>query len=67
MWDLPGPGHEPASPASAGGLSSTAPPGKPGNFFLREKVTKRNNIRDEKNDHFVVIESSVGHRYRCMR
>ncbi|XP_066884548.1 GTP cyclohydrolase 1 isoform X3 [Kogia breviceps] len=29
MWDLPGPGHEPASPASAGGLSTTAPPGKP--------------------------------------
>uniref|UniRef100_A0A8C9EEE9 Glyoxalase domain-containing protein 4 n=1 Tax=Phocoena sinus TaxID=42100 RepID=A0A8C9EEE9_PHOSS len=26
MWDLPGPGHEPASPASAGGLSTTAPP-----------------------------------------
>ncbi|XP_049551010.1 integrin alpha-7 isoform X4 [Orcinus orca] len=29
MWDLPGPGHEPASPASAGGLSTAAPPGKP--------------------------------------
>uniref|UniRef100_A0A8C9B1F9 Solute carrier family 35 member D2 n=1 Tax=Phocoena sinus TaxID=42100 RepID=A0A8C9B1F9_PHOSS len=29
MWDLPGPGHEPASPASADGLSTTAPPGKP--------------------------------------
>ncbi|XP_049569245.1 tubulin-specific chaperone cofactor E-like protein isoform X1 [Orcinus orca] len=29
MWDLPGPGHEPVSPASAGGLSNTAPPGKP--------------------------------------
>ncbi|XP_060144009.1 regulator of nonsense transcripts 3A isoform X6 [Globicephala melas] len=29
MWDLPGPGHEPMSPASAGGLSTTAPPGKP--------------------------------------
>uniref|UniRef100_A0A8C9C2E3 DnaJ homolog subfamily C member 24 n=1 Tax=Phocoena sinus TaxID=42100 RepID=A0A8C9C2E3_PHOSS len=26
MWDLPGPGHEPMSPASAGGLSTTAPP-----------------------------------------
>ncbi|XP_066890629.1 popeye domain-containing protein 2 isoform X2 [Kogia breviceps] len=30
MWDLPGPGHEPMSPASAGGLPTTAPPGKPG-------------------------------------
>nr|XP_060164009.1 lymphocyte antigen 86 isoform X1 [Globicephala melas] len=29
MWDLPGLGHEPASPASKGGLSTTAPPGKP--------------------------------------
>ncbi|XP_060144298.1 thioredoxin-like protein 4B isoform X2 [Globicephala melas] len=31
MWDPPGPGHEPVSPASAGRLSTTAPPGKP--FF----------------------------------
>ena len=29
MWDLPEPGHEPVSPASAGGLPTTAPPGKP--------------------------------------
>ena len=29
MWDLPGPGHEPVCPASAGGLSTTALPGKP--------------------------------------
>ncbi|XP_066874629.1 adhesion G protein-coupled receptor G3 isoform X8 [Kogia breviceps] len=29
MWDLPGPRHEPVSPASAGGFSTTAPPGKP--------------------------------------
>ena len=29
MWDLPGPGLEPTSPASAGRLSTTAPPGKP--------------------------------------
>ncbi|XP_073656318.1 intraflagellar transport protein 43 homolog isoform X5 [Tursiops truncatus] len=28
-WNLPRPGHEPASPASAGRLSTTAPPGKP--------------------------------------
>ena len=32
MWDLPGPGYEPVSPASAGGLSTTAPPGKPHNY-----------------------------------
>ena len=29
MWDLPRPGLEPMSPASAGRLSTTAPPGKP--------------------------------------
>ena len=28
MWDLPGPGIEPVSPALAGGLLTTAPPGK---------------------------------------
>ena len=28
MWDLPGPGLEPVSPALAGGLPTTAPPGK---------------------------------------
>ena len=29
MWDPPGPGLEPASPELAGGLPTTAPPGKP--------------------------------------
>ena len=29
MWDPPRPGLEPASPALAGGLPTTAPPGKP--------------------------------------
>ena len=29
MWDPPGPGPEPVSPALAGRLSTTAPPGKP--------------------------------------
>ena len=29
MWDLPGPGLEPVSPASAGRFSTTAPPWKP--------------------------------------
>ena len=28
MWDLPGPGIEPVSPASAGGFLTTVPPGK---------------------------------------
>ena len=29
MWDLPGPGLEPVSPALAGGFLTTLPPGKP--------------------------------------
>ena len=29
MWDLPGPGLEPVSPALAGRFSTAAPPGKP--------------------------------------
>ena len=29
MWDLPGPGIEPMSPALVGGFLTTAPPGKP--------------------------------------
>ena len=34
MWDLPGPGIEPMSPALAGGFSTTAPPGKPLQIFI---------------------------------
>ena len=34
MWDPPRPGPEPMSPALAGGLSTTAPPGKPPRHFL---------------------------------
>ena len=29
MWDLPGPGLEPVSPALAWGFLTTVPPGKP--------------------------------------
>ena len=35
MWDLPRPGLEPASPALAGRLPTTAPPGKPEYTFWR--------------------------------
>ena len=38
MWDLPGPGLEPVSPALAGGFLTTAPPGKPRSSFLMQKV-----------------------------
>ena len=33
MWDLPGPGLEPVSPALAGRFLTTAPPGKPYTSF----------------------------------
>ena len=38
MWDLPGPGLEPMSPALAGGFLTAVPSGKPLNFFERENV-----------------------------
>ena len=34
MWDLPGPGLEPMSPALAGGFLTTVPPGRPSPPFL---------------------------------
>ena len=34
MWDLPRPGLKPVSPALAGRLSTTAPPGKPSFFHF---------------------------------
>ena len=37
MWDPPRPGLEPVSPASAGRLSTTAPPGKPPRLFLQRE------------------------------
>ena len=40
MWDLPRPGLEPMSPALAGRLSTTAPPGKPLSvYFWRNEHT----------------------------
>ena len=41
MWDLPGPGLEPVSPALAGGLPTTAPPGKPEFTLFRRVVVER--------------------------
>ena len=35
MWDLPGPGLEPVSPALAGGFLTTAPPGKPPFLYFK--------------------------------
>ena len=37
MWDPPGPGLKPVSPALAGRLSTTVPPGKPLNGILKQE------------------------------
>ena len=39
MWDPPGPGLEPVSPALAGRLSTTAPPGKPPVYSLNQWIS----------------------------
>ena len=38
MWDLPRPGLEPVSPALAGRLSTTAPPGKPSHMQFKYDI-----------------------------
>ena len=38
MWDLPGPGLEPVSPALAGGFLTTAPPGKLQHHLLKRPI-----------------------------
>ena len=40
MWDLPGPGLEPVSPALAGGFLTSAPPGKSLQFCFNEALTE---------------------------
>ena len=46
MWDLPGSGIEPVSPALAGGFFTTEPPGKPavGIFEKTEHVVKLSEV-----------------------
>ena len=40
MWDPPKPGLEPESPALAGRLSTTAPPGKPNHILLFRNISQ---------------------------
>ena len=55
MWDLPGPGLEPVSPALAGRFSTTAPPGKPLNFLTKENslfpMTNPSHCPQDKHSH----------------
>ena len=71
MWDPPRPGLEPVSPAPAGRLSTTAPPGKPkaefnllfhvyfSNFLLE---TEENEIRlfVSQDDMHVILTFNIG-------
>ena len=41
MWDLPRPGLKPVSPALAGRLSTTVPPGKPFIYFLSHFLLRK--------------------------
>ena len=60
MWDLPGPGLEPVSPALAGGFLTTVPPGKSPKSdhfkfrkqtYVKKQFMKRNaNQNDRKNN-----------------
>ena len=50
MWDLPGPGLEPVSPALAGGFLTTAPPGKPRIDSFAKDVRKRAKLMGSKTD-----------------
>ena len=58
MWDPPRPGLEPVSPALAGRLSTTAPPGKPWSGLL---TSGKVNFRTRKITrlHFIMIKGSI--------
>ena len=45
MWDLPGPGIEPMSPALAGGFSTTAPSGNPSSKHFLKLLRLPNQLR----------------------
>ena len=44
MWDLPGPGLEPMSPALAGGFLTTAPPGKSPQYLEEPPIGAPGNL-----------------------
>ena len=48
MWDLPGPGLEPMSPALAGGFLTTVPPGKAPVCLLKVKIHRRMQDKSKK-------------------
>ena len=66
MWDLPGPGLEPVSPASAGRFSTTAPPGKPQIrisedtfFFQTNQQLKWYNLQTARDNFFFFVQEAI--------
>ena len=57
MWDLPGPGLEPMSPALAGGFSTTAPSGKPEvpSWSIIKNCSQKLVYFTERTDHSLVL------------
>ena len=49
MWDLPGPRLEPVSPALAGRLSTTTPPGKPKKLFFKSMLLVETSCKTQYN------------------
>ena len=60
MWDLPGPGLEPMSPALAGGFLTIAPPGKPQQAFLNTQY-----VLDIDDTHSALCHWAVPIRISC--
>ena len=64
MWDLPGPGLEPVSPALASGFLTTAPPGKSSVVvsYIEVQISK---YRQESGHKYVVRSLFVSCLRRC--
>ena len=69
MWDLPRPGLEPVSPASAGRLSTTAPPGKPQyySFVVTFKIGAYKSTKFALFQYYFAPPPSRSHFYRNFR
>ena len=60
MWDLPGPGLEPVSPALAGGFLTTAPPGKPLKLnFLKMYYEKNLHINESSEEGIINLHVPI--------